>query len=54
VNGVTIETQSVLIERFRTRGGSLKTIQISHADPLGGLHGMRPALPVTQWSVRKP
>jgi precorrin-6Y C5,15-methyltransferase (decarboxylating) len=54
VNGVTIETQANLIERFRTLGGSLKTIQISHADPLGGLHAMRPALPVTQWSVRKP
>jgi precorrin-6B C5,15-methyltransferase / cobalt-precorrin-6B C5,C15-methyltransferase len=54
VNGVTIETQANLIERFRTIGGTLKTIQISHADPLGGLHGMRPALPVTQWSVTKP
>ena len=54
VNGVTIETQALLIEHFRTLGGSLKTIQISHADPLGGLHAMRPALPVTQWSVSKP
>jgi precorrin-6Y C5,15-methyltransferase (decarboxylating) len=54
INGVTIETQALLIERFRTLGGCLKTIQISHADPLGGLHAMRPALPVTQWSVTKP
>jgi precorrin-6Y C5,15-methyltransferase (decarboxylating) len=53
VNGVTIETQAVLIHCFRTFGGSLKTIQLAHADPLGGLHGMRPALPVTQWSVTK-
>jgi precorrin-6Y C5,15-methyltransferase (decarboxylating) len=53
-NGVTIETQAALIHRFGTLGGSLKTIQIAHADPLGGLHGMRPAMPVTQWSVTKP
>ena len=52
-NGVTIETQAALIDRFKTLGGSLKTIQIAHADPLGGLHGMRPAMPVTQWSVTK-
>jgi precorrin-6Y C5,15-methyltransferase (decarboxylating) len=53
VNGVTIETQAVLIERFRTMGGSLKTIQIAHADAVGGFHGMRPAMPVTQWSVAR-
>jgi precorrin-6B C5,15-methyltransferase / cobalt-precorrin-6B C5,C15-methyltransferase len=54
VNGITIETQALLIHWFKTLGGSLKTIQIGHADPVGGLHGMRPALPVTQWSVTKP
>jgi precorrin-6B C5,15-methyltransferase / cobalt-precorrin-6B C5,C15-methyltransferase len=53
-NGITIETQAVLIDRFRRLGGSLKTIQIAHADAIGGLHGMRPARPVTQWSVTKP
>jgi precorrin-6Y C5,15-methyltransferase (decarboxylating) len=54
VNAVTIETQAMLIDRYRALGGSLKTIQIAHADALGGLHGMRPAMPVTQWSVSKP
>jgi precorrin-6Y C5,15-methyltransferase (decarboxylating) len=53
-NGVTIETQAELILRFKTMGGSLKTIQISHADPVGGFHGMRPAMAVTQWAVTKP
>ncbi len=53
VNGVTIETQSALASRFKTLGGDLRTIQISHADPVGGFHGMRPALPVTQWAVTK-
>jgi precorrin-6B C5,15-methyltransferase / cobalt-precorrin-6B C5,C15-methyltransferase len=53
VNGVTIETQAALADRFKTLGGDLRTIQISHADPVGGFHGMRPAMPVTQWSVTK-
>lgn len=54
VNGVTLETQAVLIDHFRTKGGSFKTIQIAHADPVGRFHGMRPAMPVTQWTVTKP
>jgi len=54
VNGVTIETQAELTRRFKAQGGELVTIQISRADPVGGFHGMRPALPVTQWSAVKP
>jgi precorrin-6Y C5,15-methyltransferase (decarboxylating) len=54
VNGITIETQAELIRRFKAHGGDLTTIQIAHADPVGGFHGMRPAMPVTQWSVAKP
>ena len=54
VNGVTIETQAELTRRFKALGGDLIAIQISRADPVGGFHGMRPALPVTQWSVVKP
>ena len=53
VNGITIETQAELTRRFKAHGGDLTTIQISHADPVGGFHGMRPAMPVTQWSVIK-
>jgi precorrin-6B C5,15-methyltransferase / cobalt-precorrin-6B C5,C15-methyltransferase len=54
VNGITIETQAELFRRFNTMGGSLKTIQIAHARPVGGFHAMRPAMPLTQWSVIKP
>jgi precorrin-6Y C5,15-methyltransferase (decarboxylating) len=53
VNGITLETQMELFCRFHTMGGILKTIQIAHADPVGGFHAMRPALPVTQWAVTK-
>ncbi len=52
-NAVTLEAQSVLFEQFRIRGGELKTIQIARADALGRFHGMRPALPVTQWAAVK-
>jgi precorrin-6Y C5,15-methyltransferase (decarboxylating) len=54
VNGITIETQAELTRRFKAHGGDLTAIQISHADPVGGFHGMRPAMLVTQWSVTKP
>jgi precorrin-6Y C5,15-methyltransferase (decarboxylating) len=54
INGITIETQAELTRRFKAHGGNLTAIQISHADPVGGFHGMRPAMPVTQWSVTKP
>jgi precorrin-6Y C5,15-methyltransferase (decarboxylating) len=53
VNGVTIETQAELGARFKALGGDLRIIQISHAEPVGGFHGMRPAMAVTQWAVAK-
>ena len=54
VNGVTLETQALLFDRYRSLGGTLKTIQIAHAGAVGGFHGMRPGMAVTQWAVRKP
>jgi precorrin-6Y C5,15-methyltransferase (decarboxylating) len=53
-NGVTLETQALLFDRYRSLGGTLKTIQIAHAGAVGGFHGMRPGMAVTQWAVRKP
>jgi precorrin-6Y C5,15-methyltransferase (decarboxylating) len=53
-NGISIEAQARLIERFKALGGSLSTIQVSHADPVGGFHALRPAMAVTQWSVTRP
>jgi precorrin-6Y C5,15-methyltransferase (decarboxylating) len=53
-NGVTLETATELSHRFRTLGGTLKTIQIAHADTIGGFHAMRPAMAVTQWVATKP
>ena len=53
-NAVTIETQAVLIGQFGARGGALTSIAIARADRVGGFHGWRPAMPVTQWVVTKP
>jgi precorrin-6Y C5,15-methyltransferase (decarboxylating) len=52
-NGATIETQAELIQRFKSLGGTLKTIQIAQADSIGGFNAMHPARPVTQWSATK-
>ena len=50
VNAVTIETQALLIERFRRDGGALTTLGIAQADAVGAFHGWRAAMPVTQWT----
>lgn len=54
VNAVTIETQALLIERFRRHGGALTTLGVAQADPVGGFHGWRAAMPVTMWTWVKP
>ncbi len=54
VNAVTIETQATLIARFRRDGGSLTMLGFAAADPVGGFHGWRAAMPVTQWTWVKP
>jgi precorrin-6Y C5,15-methyltransferase (decarboxylating) len=53
-NGVSIETQAELARQFKTRGGRLISLQVAEASPIGSFHGMRPAMPVTQWSAVKP
>jgi len=53
VNAVTLETEAELIARFKAQGGDLTKIDIARADPLGGFHGWRPAMPITQWAVTK-
>ena len=52
-NAVTLESEATLIELHKTRGGDLVKIQTHRAEPIGGLTGWRPAMPVTQWSLIK-
>ena len=50
-NAVTIETEMLLIELQRERGGRLMRFDIAEAQPLGRMLGWVPARPVVQWSV---
>ncbi|MFF1833561.1 precorrin-6y C5,15-methyltransferase (decarboxylating) subunit CbiE [Streptomyces sp. NPDC058231] len=53
-NTVTLESEALLAERYRRHGGELVRLAVAHAVPVGGFTGWRQAMPVTQWSVRKP
>jgi len=53
-NVVTIEGEAKLAALHAEHGGSLRRIAIDRLAPVGGKHGWRPAMPVTQWRVEKP
>lgn len=53
-NVVTIEGEARLAALHAAHGGSLRRISIDRLAPVGGKHGWRPAMPVTQWRVEKP
>lgn len=53
-NAVTLEAEARLAALNAAHGGELIRIAISRAEPLGGMTGWRPALPITHWRVVKP
>jgi precorrin-6B C5,15-methyltransferase / cobalt-precorrin-6B C5,C15-methyltransferase len=53
-NAVTIEGQAALMQAFRDIGGDLRSVSIAQAEPVGGFHGLRPAMPILQWRWVKP
>ncbi len=53
-NAVTLEGEAVLLAAFSERGGVLRRLSVARADPVGGLHGWRAAMPVTQWAWTRP
>ena len=53
-NTVTAESEVILLQYYSRLGGRLARYQHYQGDPVGGFTGWRPAMPVTQWSVRKP
>jgi precorrin-6B C5,15-methyltransferase / cobalt-precorrin-6B C5,C15-methyltransferase len=53
-NAVSLETEARLAGYFRQFGGDLIRLQVARADRVGAMSGWRPAMPVTQWRVRKP
>ncbi len=53
-NAVSLETEARLAGYFGQFGGELIRLQVARADRVGTMTGWRPAMPVTQWRVRKP
>ncbi|WP_319433565.1 precorrin-6y C5,15-methyltransferase (decarboxylating) subunit CbiE [Mycobacterium sp. RTGN5] len=54
VNTVTAESEVVLLQYYSKLGGQLRRFQHYRGEAVGGFTGWRPAMPVTQWVVRKP
>jgi len=52
-NVVTLGSEAKLFALRETYGGEMTRIAITRAEPVGPHMGWRPAMPVTQWSVRK-
>ncbi len=52
-NAVTIESEVDLLSAYRKHGGELSRISIARAEPLGAVHGFKPAMTITQWFWQK-
>ena len=52
-NAVTLESEHALTGLHKKHGGELVKLQVHRAEPVGGLTGWRPLMPVTQWSLVK-
>jgi precorrin-6Y C5,15-methyltransferase (decarboxylating) len=52
-NAVTMEGEVAVARLHRTFGGTLTRIAVSHAEPVGKLHGWRPQMQVTQFAEVK-
>lgn len=50
-NGVTLETETLLMGLHAAKGGDLLRIDLSRPEPLGRMRGWHAARPVLQWSV---
>lgn len=53
-NAVTLEMQGLLAATTARLGGSLVSLSVARAAPVGGMTGWRPAMPVVQWRWVKP
>jgi precorrin-6Y C5,15-methyltransferase (decarboxylating) len=51
VNGVTLETEALLVEWQNLRGVELHRFEVSTAAPLGNMRGWNASRPVVQWCV---
>jgi len=53
-NAVTVESEAALLAARTRLGGTLSRLSIERLDRIGGMHGYRPAITVTQWTATKP
>ncbi|MDX1574929.1 MAG: precorrin-6Y C5,15-methyltransferase (decarboxylating) subunit CbiT, partial [Kiloniellales bacterium] len=53
-NAVTLEGEQALLAWRAENGGDLTRLAVSRAEPVGGLTGWRPLMPVTQLAAAKP
>ncbi|TDD18059.1 precorrin-6y C5,15-methyltransferase (decarboxylating) subunit CbiE [Kribbella turkmenica] len=53
VNGVTLETETLVAKWYGELGGDLVRLDVQRAAAVGTMTGWRPAMPVTIWSVTK-
>ncbi len=54
INAVTLETETLLGTLYHRHGGMMRRLTVSRLERVGGMHGWRAAMPVTQWVVTKP
>ncbi|MGB1952764.1 MAG: precorrin-6y C5,15-methyltransferase (decarboxylating) subunit CbiE [Candidatus Puniceispirillum sp.] len=52
-HAVTLESEAILLSSWQATKGDLTRIAVNHADPVGGYHGWRAQMPVTQWVWHK-
>lgn len=52
-NVVVLETEQVIQRAWQRYGGTLTRLSVERLEPVGSLHGFRPAMPVVQWAVEK-
>ncbi|MDQ0472456.1 precorrin-6y C5,15-methyltransferase (decarboxylating) subunit CbiE [Labrys wisconsinensis] len=53
-NAVSLETEALLAQWYARHGGELIRLSVERIAAIGGMHGWKPAMPVTQWSAVKP
>jgi precorrin-6Y C5,15-methyltransferase (decarboxylating) len=53
-HAVTVESELAIAAGFHAHGGEMTRLSVSRLQPVGGLHGWKPLMPVTQWRAVKP
>jgi precorrin-6Y C5,15-methyltransferase (decarboxylating) len=52
-HAVTVESELALFAGYHAHGGEVTRLSIARMQPVGGYHGWKPLMPVTQWRVLK-